>query len=214
MIEKILSLNVGIWTRNRKKSDPFYWKDRMKAMKRMLEDQDPDIICFQELWFPANLFIPKKYKKIFGTGLEHPIYIKKGLKHGLGKFSYYWSMVKVEGMRVFSIHGHWDKEITESICDSVKGVCMKDSTPAILAGDWNVECKALQQYVQPLTSAREDCGLPREVTYVHFHDPRRAGEIDHFILYHVCPKNYGIVHNGYGSPDGRISDHYPIIVSL
>ena len=128
---RIMTFNVGIWTRNRKKSDCFYWRSRMQAMYRMILAQEPDVICFQELWFPASRYIPKHYRKVFGTGLEHPIYVRKGIKAGLGLWCIHWSMARIEGIRIFSIHGHWNKQKKERLCNTVRKIYSKDLTPAI-----------------------------------------------------------------------------------
>lgn len=213
----IMSFNVGIWTRNRKKSDPFYWKTRMIGMKAMLQDRNPDVICFQELWFPATLYIPKGYKKIFGTGLEHPIYVKKGLKYSIGIFSIFWSMAKVEGIRIFSVHGRWNTKITERLCNNLKKIYAQDLRPAILAGDWNVEYEDLYKQTQLLTSARVEKGLERKDTYIHFYDNTRHGELDHILLYRSIVNNYKIIKDYALTPKGRVvrmSDHYPILVEI
>lgn len=207
---KIMSFNVGIWSRNWKKSDPFFWIPRMKAMKKMLKDQDPDVVCFQELWFPATLFIPGNYRKVLGSGLEHPIYVKKGTRHGLGKFRIHWSECVVEGVKVFSVHGHWTEKIYKKIFESLKKEYGKDSRPAVLTGDWNVDLNTIKVNAPELVSAREELGRLEQDTYIHFHDHSRRGELDHFMNIGVEPKDFEIVNDAYGAPKDRISDHYPI----
>ena len=210
----IMTFNVGIWTRNRKKDDIFYWKNRMQAMEQMLRDLSPDVICFQELWYPATRYIPKDYRKVFGTGFEHPIYVKKGLHTGIGIFSIHWSMARVEGIRIFSIHGHWDSRKTERLCMNVKNIYAKDTRPAILAGDWNVEYNDLCKHTALLNSARVMYLAEKQDTYIHFWDSSRRGELDHVLMYLVRPKDYEVIRNWYTAFGGRISDHYPIVVTV
>lgn len=211
---KIMTFNVGIWTRNRKKDDIFYWKNRMQAMHRMLITENPDVICFQELWFPATRYIPKNYRKVFGTGLEHPIYVRKGIKTGIGLFSIYWSTARIEGIRVFSIHGHWNDRRIERLCNNTRRIYAKDLIPAVLAGDWNTEYVGLYQGTQLLTSARVQCDIERDDTYIHFRESWRRGELDHVLLYRLIPADYKIIREWYGAFGGRISDHYPVVVII
>ena len=209
---KIMTFNVGIWTRNTKKSDRFYWKDRMNAMGAMLNTHLPDVICFQELWFPASRYVPRQYRKVFGTGWEHPIYVRRGVKVGFRMFSIFWSMAKVNGIRIFSVHGHWSAKRTERICDSLRAVYANGLTPSVLAGDWNVEYADLYKHTQLLNSARVVMHKAKEDTYVHFTDPDRRGEIDHILAYQTYPRDYKIIYGCFGAKGGRISDHYPIMV--
>ena len=208
---KILSFNVGIWSRNWKKSDPFYWKNRMVLMSELLAVENPDVICFQELWFPANLFIPNNYKKIFGTGLEHPIYVRKGLSHKCGNFRIHWSSAVVEGIKIFSTHGHWDEDITIKLCESLNEN-VKDNDKALLVGDWNVTPDELLKHLDKrFADVRKELSLPSEKTYEHFHDSTRQGELDYFVSYNLSGlKNYKII----PSKSLRISDHDPISIEL
>ena len=40
----ILSFNVRTWTRDRDPGSEVFWRTRMAAMQRMIEDVDPDIL--------------------------------------------------------------------------------------------------------------------------------------------------------------------------
>lgn len=208
---KILSFNVGIWSRNWKKSDPFYWKNRMALMAELLAVENPDVICFQELWFPATLFIPNNYKRIFGTGLEHPIYVRKGVNHKLGKFRIHWSSAVVNGIKIFSTHGHWNENITIKLCKSLNDN-VKDTDKALLVGDWNVVPEDLFKHLDKrFHNVREELNLPAKNTYEHFYDPARCWELDYFVSYNLSGfKNYRII----PSKSLRISDHDPISIEV
>lgn len=209
---KVLSFNVGIWSRNWKKSDPFFWKDRMRLMKDLLSAEQPDVICFQELWFPATLYIPRGYRKVCGSGLEHPIYVRKGLKARLGKFRIHWSAAEINGVKIVSTHGHWNEDITIKLCKDLEGY-VRPGEKALLVGDWNVTPDDLFKHLDKrFTNVREYMGLPSEDTYIHFHDHTRRGELDFFVSQNIDKmSDYRII----PSPEQlRISDHHPISIDI
>lgn len=207
---KIMTFNAGIWTRNRKKTDKFYWKDRMKAMHKMLLEQSPDVICFQELWFPMNLYIPKEYHKVFGTGLEHPLYVKKGLKVKRRKFRIFWSMATVEGLPIYSVHGNWDPKLYNKILLSLQKERYNVGA-SVFAGDFNMEYSDIHN--SPFyfgRSVRVSLNEPKRDTYIHFRNPDRRGELDHVFYWGCVPYLYYIIPD----KDIRISDHLPIMVVI
>jgi len=62
---KILSHNVRVWTRDRDKNSDWYWKLRMERISDVISQIDPDILCFQELSFPAKI-------DLFALGVRDP----------------------------------------------------------------------------------------------------------------------------------------------
>ena len=66
---RILSFNIREWTRDLDAKGEYYWRDRMEAMTKMLEDMDPDVICLQEVLPPAGRYVPEGYRRV-GIG-EH-----------------------------------------------------------------------------------------------------------------------------------------------
>ena len=63
----ILSFNVREWSRDTDKEKETFWKNRMEAMKKMIEEVSPDVICFQELMPPATRYVPDGYKSVTST---------------------------------------------------------------------------------------------------------------------------------------------------
>ena len=204
---KVMTFNAGIWTRNWKKTDPFYWKPRMEAMKEMITDNDPDVICFQELWFPMNRYIPKNYRKVCGTGVEHPIYVKRSIPVGKRMFRIFWSMAEINGINVFCVHGHWNKKVSNYIYNQLLNQYAKHSY-CVFTGDFNMEYDYIPGHMG--MSARLTLGREKKDTYIHFHDSSRHGELDHILLNGCRPYYYGVI------PDKtiRISDHYPVIAII
>ena len=69
-------------------------------MERMIEDVNPDVICFQEMLFPATRYVPDGYKRVSGLNVSHPIFVRKGLKVNAHSLSIYWEACTVEGIRI------------------------------------------------------------------------------------------------------------------
>ena len=68
----ILSFNVREWSRDTDKEKETFWKNRMEAMNKMIQDVSPDVICFQELMPPATRYVPDGYKSV-GLSVSHPV---------------------------------------------------------------------------------------------------------------------------------------------
>lgn len=209
----ILSFNVRTWTRDRDPGSEVFWRTRMAAMQRMIEDVDPDILCFQEMLFPATLYIPKAYRRVAGVSvnISHPIFIRKSLKyrgHSLGK---HWEACTVEGVRIINVHSSWDKEITArtvaQVNDQLTGC-------AVACGDWNVGLATLQQSGLQMQSARVLLGIPEDDTFANFTRPQQShGPIDHFFITPgLVPLHYRMITAGYGC--AKMSDHYPIVLEV
>lgn len=61
---RIVSLNCRVWTRDTDRKSPRWWRRRMGRIRRFITDEAPDVLCLQELSFPANLWIPKGYRRV------------------------------------------------------------------------------------------------------------------------------------------------------
>lgn len=108
---RILSFNVRTWTRDRDADSDVYWRTRMAAMEQMILDVDPDIICFQEMLFPATRYVPRGYRRVSGVNISHPIFVRKGLKYKSHSLAVRWEACTVEGIRIINVHSSWDREI-------------------------------------------------------------------------------------------------------
>lgn len=212
---QVMSFNVGIWTRNCKKEDKTYWRDRMSRIRDFLNTTHPDIICFQELWWPATRYIPKSYKKVPFTGPHHPIYVAKdsGLKFGKGHFRFRWSWADVGSIRIFSIHSHWNDRIFKRNCAAWKKV-YEGANASIMAGDFNKPIDQIRIYPQDVASARVCCRFEAyEETYRGFDEPKKGPEyeIDHILFRGpLTARQYWVEPLTVGDGDILMSDHYPI----
>lgn len=217
---KIMSFNVREWTRDPKKSGEFYWKDRLNAMKRMIKEESPDIICIQEAMPPmaARLTDKTGYKKA-GFGIHHCILIKENMKCHDSKFKIHWnsSIINCNGqdVQIVSVHSHWDPKILKDNCDDLFKN-MKMDLPYIACGDWNNELDVIKncdsRYPKYVESARELLGMERENTFYHMTKEDSTGEIDHFMVRNLNPVSYKVIKDNYGV--ARMSDHLPIIMEF
>lgn len=207
---RILSFNVRIWTRDRDADSPVYWRTRMAAMERMIVDVDPDVICFQEMLFPATRYVPRGYRRVSGINITHPIFVRKGLKYQHHSMALHWDACTVEGIRILSVHSDWDKEIMQRVVEQVNAQL---TGCTVACGDWNAGLKALKKAGLQMQSARVLLGIPEEDTFVNFKRPDKShGAIDHFFLEGLTPLHYRMITDGYGC--SKMSDHSPILLDV
>ena len=204
----ILSFNVREWTRDTDSSSDTYWKTRMEAMGRMIEDLDPDIICFQELLPPVGRHVPEGYKTA-GASVSHPIYIKKGLKVSRHRFSIFWESCIVEGIKIINVHSRWESKIVARTVSQVNGqLTGKD----VACGDWNTSLGSITKAGLEMESARVLLEIPETDTFANFTRKESHGAIDHFFVKGVTPLSYRMITDGYGCQ--KMSDHYPIVLEI
>lgn len=166
---KLLSYNIRVWWRDLKRVPYTYWRNRMRAIREMIEQERPDILCLQEAWFPATLFIPKQYRRA-GFSLGHKIYIRKGspvrkVKHRW-RLHYDFAVLKVQGyyyLSVASVHSHWKQSILERNCRNLMSKVAKFRTiSSILVGDWNNPPCGVESYLDKSFSAKDAHGYSFE----------------------------------------------------
>lgn len=207
---KILSFNVRTWTRDRDPASEVFWRTRMAAMERMIEDVDPDIICFQEMLFPATGYVPHAYRRVAGINVSHPIFIRRSLEYSDFAQAVRWEACTVDGIRIINVHTHWDREI---MLRTVENVNAQRTGCTVACGDWNNGLATLQEAGLQLESARVLLGIPETDTFANFTRPTEShGPIDHFFLRGLTPLAYRMVTDGYGCK--KMSDHYPIVLTV
>lgn len=203
---KILTFNARIWTRDTtKREEERYWKNRMKKMREMIEKYNPDIICFQEMMFPATCYIPKEYKRV-GLTTQHPIYVKKGLKTSNHSFRIHLDTVTVnDKVRIINVHSHWNKKINAETNQLIEKEATKHKR-IVACGDFN--------------NYESDISLPSykhvqlepegQDTFINFDRPEEShGIIDHFYIKGLKARSAKII-----TEYGRISDHYPVLLTI
>lgn len=207
---RILSFNVRTWTRDRDTDSDVFWRTRMAAMERMIEDQDPDVLCFQEMLFPATRYVPDGYRRVGAVNISHPIFVRKGLKVRDTELALRWQACTVEGVRIINVHSSWDREITQRTVEQVNAQLTGRD---VACGDWNVRLAALQNAGLQMESARVRLGLPEEDTFANFTRPLEShGPIDHFFVRGLAPLSYRLITDSYGC--AKMSDHYPMLLEI
>ena len=204
----IMSFNVRDWTRDTDKSQDTFWKKRMESMRKMIEDISPDIICLQEVLPPVGRYIPEGYKSV-GLSVSHPIYIRETLSASKHRFSIFWESCVVSGLKIVNVHSRWESDIVARTVANVNGQLTGRD---VACGDWNTFLGTLLEAGLKMESARTILGIPETDTFTNFTKPESHGAIDHFFVNGVKPLSYRMITEGYGSP--RISDHYPIVLTI
>lgn len=205
---RILSFNIREWTRDLDKNGEYYWKDRMEAMTKMIEEVDPDVICLQEVLPPAGRYVPEGYRRV-GVGVSHPIYVRKSLKAGRHFFAVFYEACTVEGVRIVNVHSRWEQNIVKR---TVRQVNRQLTGRDVACGDWNTGLASITSAGLEMQSARALLSVPETDTFANFTKMESHGAIDHFFVNGVTPVAYMMVTEGYGV--SRISDHWPIVLDL
>ena len=205
---RVLSFNIREWTRDRDEFGEYYWLKRMEAMRRMMEDVDPDVICLQEVLPPAGSYVPDGYHRV-GIGVSHPIYVRDGLKASRHTFAIFWEACTVSGIRIVNVHSRWEREIVERTVRQVNGQLTGRD---IACGDWNTGLRSIESAGLRMQSARTLLGAPETDTFANFTKSESHGAIDHFFVNGITPVSYRMLTDGYGV--SRISDHWPILLDV
>ena len=207
---RVLSFNVRTWTRDMDRDSDVFWRVRMEAMERMITDLDPDIICFQEMLYPATRYVPNVYRRVGGLNISHPIFIRKSLTHSWNSTAIYWSACDVEGVRIINVHSRWERGVTLRVAGQVNSLLTGRD---LACGDWNVFLGSLKEAGLNMSSARELLNIPEEDTFANFSRPTEShGAIDHFFVNGVTPLSYRMITDPYGC--SKMSDHFPILLDI
>lgn len=218
---KVLSFNVGIWTRNLSKND-YYWVDRAKAMRNMINDVKPDVICTQELIFPMTTYIPKPYKKA-GTGISHHIYINTDtVKVKSHKFLYNidYAYIEYKGHNkcIINVHSHWDVDKITKNVEQINEIAEKAFNDGygdiVCCGDFNNSIDMLEHLSVKinLINVRQYLDLDVIDTFNHFYKESHAeidfvyvsdaNKIKSFKVVEAADTKYGV---------DKMSDHLPLL---
>ena len=211
---KILSLNCRAFYRDLNRKKPTYWRKRAKAIKELIQRENPDIILFQELTVPMKWHVlPKGYKRATLFSISHHVYCRREYEVVGNEWHIHWCRAFIDinqsktdtfpCINLFSVHSHWDRKIYTKVSDQIlaKYKVHKDGkTITIAGGDWNVEPEVMERRMRPLALCR-----PHEETFQNwtniFH-----GELDYFAYNHCKPKCHRL--------DDFVSDHYPVVLEL
>lgn len=192
---KLVSFNVRVWTRDTNRFSPYYWKRRMKMIREFLLREDPDVICLQELSFPASLYIPWKYRRL-GISASHHTYVRRGIGGHALWFSIHHNGAVVNGVRIINVHGTW-KSCMQKVWMTLK---RRISGKTIIVGDFNqTRSDVAQNPFRPVGNSDYTATF-RNYMHGNEYDP------DHCV---VCGVD---AHVHIYDDDFRMSDHLPLIV--
>lgn len=210
-MSKVLSLNIRSWTRDTKKSSGHYWVTRYKAIHDYIKAEDPDVICLQEVWWPAKyaLKLGKLGYKKTGWGFSHPIFVKKYMRVTKRAVSIFSTMAIINGVQFFSVHCRWEEKLLEKAMNWIVKQYFRyietTDRSAIACGDFNTSDAEKITKSTTMTHARTALQLNAEDTFANYKRTLEShGEIDHFF----CGWGVGLLDYAVG-PD-NLSDHKPI----
>ena len=208
----IISLNIRVWTRDTKRQSEHWWVARYRAIHEYIKEQNPDVICLQEVWWPAKyvLRLGKLGYKKTGWGFSHPIYVRKSAKASERAVSIFSTMAIVDEVQYFSVHCRWEEKLFQKAMKWIRDRWMAlPHSRCIAAGDFNRSSTLDIQRELMLTSARETLGIEPVDTFANYKRPTAShGELDHFFCgFWVEPKTYEV-----GPSD--LSDHRPVVMTF
>lgn len=211
---KIYCHNVRVWTRDRDKTDTWYWRKRMAEIRNLIIAQDPDVLCLQELSFPADRYIPKGYRRV-GMTASHPIYVRKGTKTRRHRFYIHFdavdALIAERWVTIINVHLHWNKAILALAMRQINNrieSALERGNEIIICGDFNNGYKTIY------------ASLPQK-ELLHFagdgptfrnKNTGAEGYIDYFFAslgLKGAARNLGFTRNG--TP---LSDHQPITYTI
>lgn len=193
---------------------PHFWMKRMSRMRKMLLQEKPDVICFQEMRWPATLYIPRDYFRVSGD-TSHPIYLKRNsseiidyMDRGTESFMSSVSIFCHDGgdwLVLYNVHLSCNDAVREEQLEFLS-LCTKYRQHVLICGDFN----ATQDWVMPNFSSYLHALNNKNIeTYTNLETGEGAC-IDHFIG--NVDKKWCLVYNG--TRVGYYSDHYPVILKI
>ena len=207
---KILSLNIRVWTRDTKRQSEHWWVARYRAIHDYIKEQNPDVICLQEVWWPAKyvLRLGKLGYKKTGWGFSHPIFVRKSAKVSRRAVSIFSTMAIVDEVQYFSVHCRWEEKLFQRAMEWVRRkLYLYRFMPCIACGDFNrTNRDSIHEALTWLSSVR-DGRFPVD-TFQNYKHPESCGEIDHFFA------NGCVVVYSYFVGQTNLSDHRPIVLTF
>ncbi len=204
---KIISLNIRVWTRDRKRSSEHWWVSRYRGIHDYIKAEKPDVICLQEVWWPAKyvLKLGKLGYKKTGWGFSHPVYVRKSTKVTEHKVGIFATMAIVDGVQYFSVHAHWKEKLFNR---AMKWIAMqRKGVKCVCAGDFNTSDTQKLFINLFMTSARKSLNAPSADTFANYTRPKEShGEIDHIL------RTYSVKLWTYKVGPSDLSDHRSITV--
>ena len=213
---KLISLNIRTLYRDTKRQSEHWWVARYRAIHDYIKEQDPDVICLQEVWWPAKyvLRLGKLGYKKTGWGFSHPIFVRKSAKVSKRAVSIFSTMAIVDEVQYFSVHCRWEEELFQNAMWWIyRKVIESTNMKSIAAGDFNRSDISSIANTLDMTSVRYALKLEPQDTFANYKRPERThGEIDHFFASGLWKALCVIKSYEVGPSD--LSDHRPIVLTF
>lgn len=210
-----------------------YGRPTISSISKLISSLNADIICLQEVDKTTlrSLFInqPKKLQKELSMYLaygetekvppgktgklilsKYPISKVENIPLSSAKYSRTALRVTLDTPKgkldVINIHLGLSKEVRFDQLNEINKALFPDSTPTILAGDFNITDTS---ELEPLLSEFIDTAVETKQSHLNtFENKNKKARIDYVLVEkNLIPKYYSI-------PKVKYSDHYPIIVDI
>lgn len=195
----IISLNCRVWTRDTKRASERFWVKRMERVRSFILERAPDVLCLQELSFPANLWIPWKYHRV-GLSASHHIYVRKGVKARPLWFSMHHNAAVADGVRVINVHGTWRK-CMEKVWERLR--METEKKPCVIVGDFNHPAASVEKNLMARTAPKAS-----GVTFRNY-STGAQGDIDHCAAFGIDVVSCEVFDDGFA-----MSDHLPVVIHI
>lgn len=145
MTIKILDWNVRVWWKDLLPSKQHFWLYRANRIRKIIETEQPDIICLQEAIFPMTLFlVPSNYKRTYKWSISNHIYYRSDLPITVLKSKWrpfaLLSLLNIRGylLNLKTIHSHWSTSAFRKALDTIKEDTVRNlKAGEMIVGTWN-----------------------------------------------------------------------------
>ena len=202
---KILTYNIRTWLR-----DPSTWRQRADNIRRIIADEDPDVILLQEAIFPMTAkCVPDGYFCATPCSISHHIYIRKGYaetEHSAWHLRWCRARIRLKNARRFNIvcvHTRWEERIWKATCEDIRSLKSHGAT-TIAGGDWNNAPATIRPEIWPFTVYATE-----GPTFCNW-EGKGTGNLDYF-----AGEGLGsyTIRTAEGA-DFTLSDHIPVVIEL
>ena len=202
---KILTYNIRTWLR-----DPSTWRQRADNIRRIIADEDPDVILLQEAIFPMTAkCVPDGYVCATPCSISHHIYIRKGYaetEHSAWHLRWCGARIRLKNASRFNIvcvHTRWEERIWKATCADIRSLKSHGAT-TIAGGDWNNDPATIRPEIWPFTVYATE-----GPTFCNW-EGKGTGNLDYF-----AGEGLGsyTIRTAEGA-DFTLSDHIPVVIEL
>ena len=190
--------------------DPFAWRQRADTIRRIIADEDPDVLLLQEAIFPMTAkCVPDGYVCATPRSISHHIYIRKGYAETeASAWHLRWCRARIRlknasRFNIICVHTRWEERIYKATCEEIRSLKSHGAT-TIAGGDWNNDPATIRPEIWPFTVYATE-----GPTFCNW-EGKGTGNLDYF-----AGEGLGsyTIRTAKGA-DFTLSDHIPVVIEL